>query len=61
MPSSGLHALLYLAIAPFVGLLSLLVIKWDPTHVDVDSDDYEAAGPVADASSLGESGIVSAS
>jgi MFS family permease len=37
----GLRALLYLAIAPFVGLLTLLVIRWDPTHVDVDAEDYQ--------------------
>jgi hypothetical protein len=47
----GLHALLILAIAPFIGLLTLLFIRWDPTHVDVDADDFQTSGattPVAD-------------
>lgn len=38
----GLRALLILAIAPFIGLLTLLFIRWDPTHVDVDVEDYQA-------------------
>ncbi|MCI2418141.1 MFS transporter [Saccharopolyspora sp. K220] len=36
----GLDALLWLAAVPFLGLLCLLLIRWDPTHVDVDVDDY---------------------
>ncbi|WP_078900347.1 MFS transporter [Streptomyces sp. SBT349] len=38
----GLNALLFLAVVPLIGLMSLLIIRWDPTHVDVDSDDYTA-------------------
>jgi predicted MFS family arabinose efflux permease len=38
----GLKALLFLAIVPFIGLVTLLVIRWDPTNVDVDLDDYQA-------------------
>ncbi|WP_370667441.1 MFS transporter [Streptomyces sp. IBSBF 2507] len=38
----GLNALFVLAAAPFVGLLALLLIRWDPTHVDVDAEDFAA-------------------
>ena len=41
-----LGALLFLAAIPLLGLASLLLIRWDPTHVDVDVDDYaEETGP----------------
>lgn len=41
-----LDALLFLAAIPLLGLASLLLIRWDPTHVDVDVDDYaEETGP----------------
>jgi len=45
----GLRALLYLAIAPFVGLLTLLFIRWDPTHVDVDAEDYQQGNAMTSA------------
>lgn len=38
----GLNALFVLAVAPFLGLLALLVIRWDPTHANVDEEDFEA-------------------
>ena len=38
----GLNALLVLAVIPFLGLLSLLLIRWDPAQHDVDAEDFEA-------------------
>ena len=42
----GLNALLLIAIIPFLGFLALLLIKWDPTHVDVEVDDFEEVSRV---------------
>ena len=39
----GLKALIILAIAPAIGLLSTVLIKWEPVGVDVDAEDYEDA------------------
>lgn len=38
----GLNAVYMLAIAPFVGLLALLLIRWDPGKHNVDEEDFEA-------------------
>lgn len=38
----GLNALFVLAVAPFIGLLALLLIRWDPSSADVDDEDFEA-------------------
>jgi MFS family permease len=37
----GLRGLLILAVIPFIGLLTVIFIRWDPTHVDVDAEDYQ--------------------
>ncbi|WP_255950194.1 MFS transporter [Streptomyces odontomachi] len=42
----GLRALVYLAVAPFVGLVAALVIRWEPVGKDVDLEDYEQVPPV---------------
>lgn len=49
----GLDALIVLAVIPFLGFISLLFLKWDPTHVDVDVDDFSKTpvpNPVTQAS-----------
>lgn len=38
----GLNALLVLAVIPFLGLIALLIIRWDPAKVNVDDEDFEA-------------------
>jgi predicted MFS family arabinose efflux permease len=35
------HAILYIAIAPLVSLIITLLLKWDPTRVNVDDEDTE--------------------
>ncbi|MBK1783562.1 MFS transporter [Prauserella cavernicola] len=38
----GLNALFVLAAAPLLGLLALLLIRWDPAKANVDDEDFEA-------------------
>ena len=40
----GLNALLVLAAVPFLGLVALLLIRWDPTDADVDAEDFVEGG-----------------
>jgi MFS family permease len=39
--SLGTDVFFVVAIAPAVGIVTLLLIRWDPTKVDVDQEDYE--------------------
>ncbi len=39
----GLTALAVLAIAPAIGLLATVLIRWEPIGADVDAEDFEAA------------------
>lgn len=39
----GTHVFWIVAIAPAVAIVTLLIIRWDPTKVDVDAEDYPTA------------------
>jgi MFS family permease len=41
----GLKALIFLAVAPAVGFLATVLIKWEPVGRDIDDEDYEIAEP----------------
>lgn len=40
----GTQVFLVVALAPLIGLIALLSIRWEPTRADVDAEDYETAG-----------------
>ncbi|KRE81449.1 hypothetical protein ASG86_13050 [Arthrobacter sp. Soil764] len=51
----GPQVFLIVALAPAIGLLTLLLIRWDPTKNDVDAEDFEAVpAPVSTHSSKKE-------
>ena len=51
----GTQVFLIVALAPAIGLLTLLLIKWDPTKNDVDDEDFDTdAAPVSANSSPNE-------
>jgi hypothetical protein len=39
----GLTALAVLAVAPAIGLLATVLIRWEPIGADVDAEDFEDA------------------
>lgn len=41
----GTRVFLVVAIAPAIGLITLLLIKWDPTRADVDDEDFDDEDP----------------
>lgn len=51
----GTQVFLIVALAPAIGLITLLLIKWDPTKNDVDAEDFDTvAAPVSTKSSQTE-------
>lgn len=55
----GTHVFLIVAIAPLIGLITLLIIRWDPTKVDVDAEDYASFDDDAAHSPLNQKRIAS--
>lgn len=39
----GTYVFWFVAIAPAVGIATLLAIRWDPAKVDVDGEDYDGS------------------